>query len=163
MSAVASVRVRRVRAFLRDPRSPEWGLMGQGLRYLVCGGAAAVLYVSVTTVLHEAFAVRFQLALAIGFLAGLSAHFTLQRIFVWRHHQRFALALHHQLGRYLVVCAIQYGVTALATSRLPALLGVPVEVAYLMTMAGLTGVNFVVFRGRVFHPVGVASQAARRS
>jgi putative flippase GtrA len=163
VSAIASARLRRVQAFLRDPRSPEWGLVGQGLRYLLCGGAAAALYVSVTTVLHEAFAVRFQAALAIGFLAGVLAHFTLQRVFVWRHRERFALAMHRQLGRYLIVCAIQYGVTALATSRLPSVLGVPVEVAYLLTMASLTGVNFVVFRGRVFHPVPVAAQAARRS
>jgi putative flippase GtrA len=163
VSAVEGARLRRLQAFLREPLSPEWGLAGQGFRYLVCGGAAAVLYISATTVLHEAFAVPFQVALAIGFLAGLSMHFTLQRIFVWRHHERFALAMHHQLGRYLIVCAIQYGITALATSRLPALLGVPVEVAYLLTMASLTGVNFVVFRGRVFHPVPAAARAARRS
>jgi putative flippase GtrA len=102
-------------------------------------------------VLHDAFAVPFQIALAAGFGVGVILHFTLQRLFVWRHHERFALAVHHQAARYLCVCGTQYGITALSTSQLPGVVGLPVEVVYLVTMLTVAVINFVVFRGRVFH------------
>jgi putative flippase GtrA len=139
------------RAFLRDIRSPEWGLAGQGLRFALAGSLVAGVYVAVTTLLHSAFSVQFQVALAIGFVVSVALHFTLQRLFVWRHHQSFALGVHHQAMRYLLVCATQYGVTALSTSQLPGVLSLPVEVVYLGTMVSVAGLNFLVFRGRVFH------------
>ena len=161
MNATASSsRTQIARAFLRDVRSPEWGVVGQGFRFALAGTLVAILYVSVTTALHDALAVPFQIALAIGFIAGVALHFTLQRVFVWRHYERFALAAHHQAARYLFVCASQYGVTALSTSQLPNLLGLPVEIVYLATMLTVAGVNFLLFRGRVFHPAQVAG--ARR-
>jgi putative flippase GtrA len=141
-----------IRAFLRDIRSPEWGLFGQGFRFALAGSLVAVVYVSVTTLLHSAFAVPFQIALAIGFCTGVALHFTLQRLFVWRYHEQFALAINHQAVRYLLVCATQYGVTALSTSLLPGALGLPVEIVYVSTMLTVSGINFLLFRGRVFHP-----------
>jgi putative flippase GtrA len=138
-------------AFLRDIRSPEWGLAGQGFRFAISGTVVALVYVAVTTVLHGLFDVRFQIALAIGFVVSVSLHFTLQRLFVWRHYERFALRAHHQVARYLSVCGIQYGITALSTAQLPGLVGLPVEVVYLATMLSVAGVNFIVFRGGVFH------------
>jgi putative flippase GtrA len=152
----AAGRLLLARAFLRDIRSPDWGLAGQGIRFAVSGVLVASVYISVTTLLHEVLGVRFQIALASGFLAGLALHFTLQRLFVWRHHQSFALALHQQAARYLLICFTQYGITALSTARLPGLLGLPVEVVYLMTVFTITGINFVLFRGRVFHGVAAA-------
>jgi putative flippase GtrA len=145
-------RLHIARAFLRDIRSPDWGLAGQGIRFALAGSAVAVVYVGVTTLLHGAFAVPFQIALAIGFVVGVVLHFTLQRVFVWRHHERFALAAPHQAVRYLCVCGTQYGLTALSTSQLPDLLGLPVEVVYIATMLSLAALNFLLFRGRVFHP-----------
>lgn len=152
--------LRLAQAFLRDPRSPEWGLAGQGFRYALSGSLVAALYVSVTTLLHQAFAVPFQIALASGFTVGVALHFTLQRFFVWRHYQEFALAAHHQAVRYLLVCASQYGITALTTSQLPTALGLPVEVVYLLTMGSLTSVNFILFRGSVFHAAGAGEGKA---
>ncbi|HTU77311.1 MAG TPA: GtrA family protein [Solirubrobacteraceae bacterium] len=147
-------RLHLARAFLRDIRSPDWGLPGQGFRFALSGMLVALVYVTVTTVLHDVFDVRFQIALATGFVVSVALHFTLQRVFVWRHHERFALAVHHQALRYLCVCATQYGVTALSTSQLPGVLGLPVEVVYLTTMLTIAGINFVLFRGRIFHPRG---------
>ena len=144
-------RVHVALAFLRDIRSPEWGLLGQLIRFALSGSVVAAVYVSVTTVLHDVFAVPFQIALVIGFSVGVIIHFTLQRVFVWRHHDAFALAMHSQAVRYLCVCGSQYGVTALATSQLPSLVGLPVEVIYLMTMFAIAIFNFLVFRGGVFH------------
>jgi putative flippase GtrA len=151
-----SGRLRSVSALLRTIRSPEWGLAGQSLRFAIAGACVAVVYITITTVLHGVLHVPFQIALSAGFTVGLAIHFTLQRVFVWRHHQEFALSIHHQALRYLPVCIGQYGLTALATSQLPALLSLPVEPVYLATAFALAAVNFVVFRGRVFHPEPVA-------
>jgi putative flippase GtrA len=150
-ASAASSRLQPAQAFLRDMRSPEWGLAGQGVRFALVGGLVAAVYISTTTVLHDAFGVAFQIALVLGFTLGVVIHFTLQRVFVWRHHERFALAAHHQALRYLCMCFVQYGLTALSTSRLPGALGLPVEPVYLVSALGLAGLNFVVFRGRVFH------------
>jgi putative flippase GtrA len=144
-------RLRLTRAFLRDIRSPEWGLAGQGVRFAISGSLVAIVYVTVTTVLHDGFAVPFEIALAFGFVVSVALHFTLQRLFVWRHYERFALEVHHQALRYLLVCACQYGITALSTAKLPRLLGLPVEAVYILTMLIVAGANFVIFRGRVFH------------
>jgi putative flippase GtrA len=151
-AATASGRLRLAQAFLRDVRSPDWGLAGQGFRFALSGVVVASVYVTVTTVLHDVFSLPFQVALVIGFVLAVCLHFTLQRLFVWRHHEKFALAFHHQVVRYLCVCGSQYGVTALSTSQLPDLVGLPVEVVYLITMLSIAGLNFVLFRGRVFHP-----------
>ncbi len=153
MSATTAVNRRQLaQAFLRDIRSPEWGLAGQGVRFALSGTLVAVVYVLITTLLHNVLAVPFQFALAIGFVLSVALHFTLQRLFVWRHYESFALQLHHQALRYLSVCAVQYSITALSTAQLPAVVGLPVEVVYLMTMLTVAGVNFIIFRGRVFHP-----------
>ena len=159
-AATAGTRLHLTQAFLRDIRSPRWGLAGQGFRFALSGSLVAGVYVTVTTVLHDAIAVRFQVALAIGFLVSIALHFTLQRLFVWRHYQSFALAAHRQALLYLLVCASQYGLTALSTTQLPGLLGMPVEVVYLITILTFASVNFFVLRGRVFHPVRAAEGKA---
>lgn len=93
----------------------------------------------------------FQAALILGLCVALVIHFTLQRLFVWTHHDEFALPLHHQVGRYLTVTAVQYGVTAASTSVLPSALGVTTETVYLATVAVLISTNFLVFRHGIFH------------
>jgi putative flippase GtrA len=143
---------RTIAARLLHLRSPESGTAGQGVRFAVAGGAVALIYLTTTTVLAEVFDVPFQVALIIGTAAGLVAHFTLQRLFVWVHHEDFALGLHAQVGRYLVVAAVQYGLTALSTSVLPDALGVPVTPVYLVTALALATLNFLIFRGGIFHP-----------
>jgi len=95
--------------------------------------------------------VPFQLALAIGFASGLLLHFTLQRVFVWTHHEEFALGLRNQVGRYLTMAAAQYGVTAVSTAVLPGLLGVSTEVVYLATMVVVTTAGFLLMRFVIFH------------
>ncbi len=121
------------------------------MRFVLAGGTVALVYLTTTIVLAEVVGMPFQVALAIGFCVGLAVHFTLQRMFVWTHHEEFALPLHHQAGRYLIVAGVQYGVTVASTSLLPTALGVPTEIVYLVTVAVLVSVNFLVFRQRVFH------------
>jgi len=144
-------------AFLHDIRS-QGGLFSQGFRFALSGGFVALVYLATTTVLHSVLGVPFQIALAIGFAVGMAVHFTLQRLFVWRHPGQFALPAHHQAARYLPMAGVQYGVTALSTARLPGLLGVPAEMVYVPTMLVVAAINFAVFRGRVFHPGSPAEE-----
>lgn len=134
-----------------DARRSELGR--QAFRFVVAGGAVAVLYVAVTTAL-TVNGVPFQAALVLGFATALAAHFALQRLFVWIHADGYALPLGRQAARYLPVAGAQYGVTSLATLVLPAALGVGVLVVYLPTAVVLAAVSFVVLRMHVFHPAG---------
>jgi putative flippase GtrA len=127
------------------------GLFGQGTRFALAGGTVAVVYLTTTTVLSAVVGLPFQAALVIGFCAGLVVHFTLQRMFVWTYRGDFALPLHHQVGRYLLVAGAQYGVTVASTSLLPSALGVPTEVVYVVTVVVTAAVNFIVFRHGIFH------------
>ena len=143
--------MRSVRGTIAHLRSPRSGLFGQVLRFGLAGGSVALLYVTVTTVLSQVLGVPFQVALAIGFTSGLLLHFTLQRLFVWIHHEEFALALRHQVGRYLTMAATQYGLTAASTAVLPGVLGLSEEVVYLMTMVVVTTAGFLLMRFVIFH------------
>ena len=145
-------RLRISRSLVGEIRSRDPVLIAQGFRFAFTGGLVAFVYLTVTTLLHDLFKVPFQLALVSGFLVGLALHFTMQRLFVWRHTVSFALRIHQQAVRYLSVCFAQYGLTALATAQLPQRLGLPVEEVYVITALGLAVINFIVFRGRVFHP-----------
>jgi putative flippase GtrA len=134
-----------------DPRLAG-GVVGQGVRFVVAGSVVALVYTGTTLILSGVVGVPFQVALLIGYCTALLLHFTLQRVFVWTHHEEFALPVHHQAARYLLVAAAQYGVTALSTAVLPSLLGLPTEVVYLATFAIIVSGNFLVFRHGIFHP-----------
>jgi putative flippase GtrA len=115
----------RVLSAARSLRSP--GLLGQGVRYVLAGGTGVAVYVTTTIVLADVVGVPFQVALAIGFTAGLVVQFTLYRLFVWTHNEGFALPVHHQVARFHAAAAANYGLTAASTSLLPSALGVPTE------------------------------------
>lgn len=132
-------------------RSPDSGAVGQGLRYAIAGTTVLLWYLGSTTILADVVGVPFQLALAIGFVTAVLLHFTLQRLFVWVHHSEFALGLGAQVGRYLLVVSIQYAITAATTAVLPSALGLPVTLVYYATAIALASMNFLVFRGGIFH------------
>jgi putative flippase GtrA len=142
---------RQLVSTIRDLRSPGSGLLGQGTRFAVAGATVTLVYLLTTTVLGDLVGLPFQAALAIGFCCGLVVHFTLQRTFVWLHHEEFALSLPHQVGRYLFAAGVQYGVTAASTALLPSVLGLATEVVYLGTVVIVVGSNFLVFRHGIFH------------
>ncbi|HEY3865826.1 MAG TPA: GtrA family protein [Solirubrobacteraceae bacterium] len=133
-------------------RSPGSGLLGQGARFILAGGIVVVIYVTTTTVLADVVGIHFEIALAIGFAVGLMVQFQLYRLFVWIHHEEFALPVHHQAGLFLAAAAVNYGLTAASTSLLPAALGISTEIVYLATVATLPVINFLVLRRRIFHP-----------
>jgi putative flippase GtrA len=142
---------RRAAELARRLRSPELGLVGQGLRFIIAGGTVSCVYVVGTLVLSHVAGLPFQAALALGFGVAIGTHFTLQRTFVWVHHEEFALPVERQAGRYLVIAVVQYGLTALITSTLPDVLGLPTDAIYLAAAACITTGNFILFRNRVFH------------
>lgn len=127
-------------------------LLGQGLRFTITGVVVSIVYIGITTTLAATSKMPFQAALAIGWCAAIAVHFTLQRVFVWTHSEGFALPFRHQIGRYLLVACSQLGVTALATTVLPSLLGLSAEIVYLGTSVSIMLTNFLVFRHGVFHP-----------
>jgi putative flippase GtrA len=147
----AGTRRERARGAARTLRSPSSGLLGQGVRFLFAGGIVVVVYVTTTTVLADVVGLHFQVALAIGFAVAMLVQFNLYRVFVWVHHEEFALPVHHQVGRYLAAAAVNYGLTAACTAVLPGVLGVPTEAVYLVMVAALPVMNFVVLRYVVFH------------
>jgi len=154
----AGTRRERVRAAAGTLRSPSSGVLGQGVRFLFAGGIVVVVYVTTTTVLADVVGLRFQVALAIGFAVGLLVQFNLYRVFVWVHHEEFALPVQHQVGRYLATAGVNYGLTAAATAVLPGVLGVPTEAVYLVMVAALAVVNFVVLRHVIFHAKAPAAE-----
>jgi len=129
------------------------------MRFALSGAVVSIVYIAITTVLAEVSNLRFQIALVIGWCAAASVHFTLQRTFVWAHHESFALPFARQVRRYLLLAVSQLGVTAATTTVLPSLLGVPAEAIYIATALLVTVVNFTVFRNGIFH--GGASSAGR--
>jgi len=137
---------------VRRVLSPDLEIFGQGVRFVIAGGTVAVVYLTVTTVLSWGLGVRFQLALGIGFATGVLLHFTLQRVFVWKHAAGFALSYRAQIARYVLVAAAQYGATALVTAFVSEQLGVSPTAVYLVWMFVVTGLSFGIFRRGVFHP-----------
>jgi putative flippase GtrA len=124
----------------------------QAVRFAISGVIVSIVYITVTTLLAEVSHLRFQLALAIGWCAGVSVHYTLQRVFVWAHRDGFALPFARQVRRYLLLAFSQLAATTASTSLLPSALGVPAEAVYLASAVILTMLNFIVFRNRIFHP-----------
>lgn len=141
----------KTRSFLLSLLTPDSGILGQGMRFTIAGSIVTVVYLGTTTLFAKVANMPFQLALITGFSIALVVHFTLQRLFVWTHHEEFALPLHHQLGRYLTVSAAQYGLTAASVAVMPSVLGLSAEVVYLATVAVVYSVNFLVFRHGIFH------------
>jgi putative flippase GtrA len=139
-------------------RSPEFGVIGQGMRFVAAGGTAALISLAATITLAEVVGLPFEVAFVLGYSAAVSAHFTLQRVFVWRHHGEFALPIHQQLIRYVPIALTNYGVVALAIALLPNLLRVAPLPVYLAATAAMTVLSFLLLRTRVFHPDEVAGE-----
>lgn len=142
---------RRLLRVVRHLLTPEAGLVGQAVRFVIAGGVVAVIYLTITTVLAKVLGVPFQVALIVGFASGLVVHFTLQRLFVWVHREEFVLPVSRQIGRYLLVAATQYGATAAATASLPSLLHVPTLAVYYVLWVLVALSNFLIFGHGVFH------------
>ena len=145
MAPIADI-AKRAASYLRSSA----GLPAEGIRFSLAGGFVALTSLATTITLADGVGLPFQLALALAVVVALTLHFTLQRLFVWKHHGDFALELHQQVWRYLAVAGAQYAATALITATVPKLLGVPVIPVYVSTLVVIAVLNFLIFR-RIFH------------
>lgn len=132
-------------------RRPELGLLGQGIRYAIAGATVAFVSIVGTLVLAEGAGLAYEAAFAIAYAAAVVTHFTLQRYFVWSHHEEYALPLHLQLVRYLPIAAVNYGAVAIAIAVLPHALHVRTGEAYIGATLSMTVISFLLFRTTVFH------------
>lgn len=131
-------------------------IAGRGVRFALSGVAVSIVYLSTTTLLAAVAGLPFQAALVIAYGVTIVVHFALQRFFVWAHREQFALPLHRQLGRYLLVAGGVYGATAASALLLPPVLGLSAEAVYLIVTPILTAINFMLYRNGVFHARSVA-------
>ncbi len=102
--------------------------------------------------LNGLLGVPIQIAIPLAYLLAITLHFNLQRHFVFRHVDEFALSVRQQIGRYVMIGAIQYPTTALATAFLPGLLGVSERVMFVLITLVMSLTFFLLLRGHVFHP-----------
>ena len=141
-AALGSGQVRRL--------ASDDSLLGRAVRFVIAGGAMAVFYMGLTSLL-VLVGMPFQAALILSFVANIALHFTLQRLFVWTQRRDYALALHQQLQRYLPLVVFQYVLTAGVTATVPGWLGLPVLAVFIGITASYTVFNFLFFRARIFH------------
>lgn len=128
-------------------------LAASTLRYGIAGATVAGVYLAIPLVLNGVAGVPIQVAIPIAYVLAVSLHFTLQRLFVFRHVDEFALAPRQQVARYLLIGSIQYPTTALATALLPGALGVSERVVFVATTLAMSLTFFLILRGHVFHPL----------
>jgi len=122
------------------------------VRYALGGGTSAAVYIGLTLLLSGPGQINIQIAIPVAYVCALVVHFSLQRWFVWAHHEEYALAPHVQAGRYLLVAFAQYAFTAVCTAVLPPILGVSEQVVYVVCALLAAGLAFLALRFAVFHP-----------
>lgn len=128
-------------------------MRGEALRWALAGAIVTGVYAGLTLLLAGPLGLHIQGAIPIAYVSAVALHFSLQRWFVFRSSRSFALAVHHQIGRYVAIGACQYALTAAGTAILPPQLGVSDEAAYLLTLVTVSGATFLILRSRVFHAV----------
>jgi putative flippase GtrA len=138
--------MQRARALVTHP------VAGPTLRYGLAGATVAAVYISIPLMLNGVLGVAIEVAIPIAYLLAVSLHFTLQRLFVFRHVAKFALSGRQQAGRYVIVGAIQYPTTALSTALLPGVLGLSERATFVCTTLAISICFFLVLRSHVFHP-----------
>lgn len=138
--------MRTIQTLLRHP------LVGPAIRYGIAGATVAAVYIGVPLLLNGVFGVWIQLAIPVAYVLAITLHFNLQRHFVFRHVDEFALSVRQQIGRYAAIGAIQYPTTALATAFLPGLFGVSERIMFVIITLVISVTFFLVLRGHVFHP-----------
>jgi putative flippase GtrA len=126
------------------------GRLPRVARFGLSGGAVAVVNLGAMTLLVAGFGVGPQIALVASYLLGLTAHFTLNRQWVFSPEDAFHLHLTAQGVRYVCSAAAIYALTALSLALLPGALGVPSLAVYYVTVLALSVANFFVLRSFVF-------------
>jgi putative flippase GtrA len=118
-------------------------------RYVTAGGLVAFVNLG-SGALLLALGVEVQLTVALAYLAAITTHFTLQRVFVFAGEGDFALTLGQQLRRYLAMATVQYPTTAGLVALLIAI-GFSNLAAVVTAALAVTPVTYFLLRTRMFH------------
>lgn len=127
-------------------------LTAVGLRYAITGVIVGVVYIGTPVVLNGGFGVPVEVAIPLAYLVAITLHFNLQRHFVFRHISSFALSARQQIGRYVIIGAVQYPTTAIATAVLPSVLGLSQRITYVVVTLTMSLGSFLLLRTHIFHP-----------
>lgn len=120
--------------------------VGRWLRYLVSGGAAALVYAAVTTLVHTGFGMGLVASGALGYLASMPCAYLL--------HRYYSFSSRQMVARELPKFALQSMFSAGLSGVLPALLGaagLPLPAALALTCLAVPLVNYFVLSLWVFH------------
>lgn len=136
----------------------EHELIGPTLRYGIAGATVGLVYLILPLLLKAVLHLPIAPAIAIGYVTAVTLHFNLQRHFVFRHVKHaFKLTRREQIGRYIMMGAIQYPLTLASTSLLPHALNVPQRDVYVATVMVIALCSFLVLRTAIFHADGDAA------
>jgi putative flippase GtrA len=138
----------------------EHPITGPMIRYGISGVVVTTFYVGLPLLLNRVCGVPLQAVIPISLVLAACLQFTLQRRFVFRHVDEFALSIRNQVGWYVVVGCIQYPTTALGTFALPKLFAIPDRLAFVATTLAFSLCFFLFIRGRVFHASEPAGRVA---
>jgi len=127
------------------------GATGQAVRFALVGATVAAVYIGLTLLLSGPVGLPIEFAILIAYVLAVVLHFLLQRHVVFRGTKGFALSVHDQVLRYVLIGIVQYTLTAAATKLLPEPLGLSEQVVYVCTVVTLSGATFLFLRTRVFH------------
>lgn len=78
------------------------------IRFCAVGASSAVVYSGSVLLLLDVLRLDYRLAISLAYILGVSAHFVMSRRFTFAAHEQ---ELGGQLGRYLVLLALNYGLT----------------------------------------------------
>lgn len=124
------------------------------LRYVLAAGINTLVYTGLTLLLSGPLEVDIQVAIPVAFVIALGTHFSLQRLFVWRHVDDFALRGHEQAARYVVIGVTQYALTAAIVAVVPGWLDASEQLVYLAAVGLISVATFLILRHGVFHALG---------
>jgi putative flippase GtrA len=135
-------------AWIPEPLSKfvTWAM----IRYAISGTIVAAFYLGAPIAINAVLGVPLEVCLPVVYVMAVSLQFTLQRLFVFRHITEFALTVRQQIRWYVVIAAVQYPLSALATAFLPKLLGVPQRAVYIVATLTIALCTFLFLRRRVF-------------
>jgi putative flippase GtrA len=133
------------------------------IRYGIAGMTAALVYLSLPVVLNGGAGVPLQIAIPVAYVAAVIVQFNLQRRFVFRHVSEFALTRRAQIGRYLMIGAVQYPLTAIATAFLPSVLGISPRATFVAVALAMSLTIFLVLRTHIFHETHLLDDHGQRT
>ena len=146
------MRARRTAALL-SPASTSPS--AEFLRYIVSGCVAAAAYITVTLSLEGLTGLSIQAAIPIGFAVAVAVNFLLQRYYAFAHVGSFVIGTRAQAALYVLMCLVQYGLTAAGTALLPQFTPLGERLAYVCMVGVMPLASFVMLRIGIFrHATG---------